>query len=258
MKRIILKLIRSPKARWLKRVAFLCRGILYFGARYKCPCCGWTLRGFLDRESIVGMNHDGYCPRCNSKARHRRDWIYLQANTNLFTDELRLLEVAPWWSLGRQFRRMSSLYFIGLDLDPNAANTTLAGDLAATPLASEVVDAILCIHVLEHVEDDRAAIKELFRVLRPGGWALVSVPLLMDETTREDASIISPRDRERVFGEKDHLRFYGTDFEDRLKDVGFEVQLDPASEIPESERSRYGLRNDENIFHCVRPILTTG
>ena len=253
MKKRLLQLVRRPEFRWLKQAAFLCRGIFYLGNSYWCPCCGWPNRGFLDREGVFGLNEDGYCPRCNAKARHRRDWLYLKANTNLFTDELRLLEVAPCRALARQFRRMPNLQFLGLDLDPTAVSTTVAGDVAAAPLDSEVIDAVVCIHVLEHVNDDRAALEEIFRVLRPGGWALVSVPLLSGELTREDPAITAPEDRERMFGEKDHVRYYGTDFIDRLEGAGFEVDLNPSNAIQDDEQRRYGLRFDENVFHCVKP-----
>jgi SAM-dependent methyltransferase len=253
MKAHLLQLIRRPELAWLKQVAFFLRGVCYLGPTYLCPCCGWRVRGFLKRAGVVGLNGDGYCPRCNAKARHRRDWLYLREHTNLFTNRLRVLEVAPCHALARRLRRMRNLEFVGLDLDPTGESTTVAGDLAKTPLGADSVDAIICIHVLEHVEDDSSAIGEMFRVLRPGGWALVSVPLLTNELTREDPTITSAAERERVFGEKDHVRFYGTDFIDRLTAAGFQVRFDAGSEVTPEAQRRYGLRDDENVFYCIKP-----
>jgi SAM-dependent methyltransferase len=253
MKQIVLDIIRRPAFRWLKQLSLVCRGLVYAGGDYACPCCGWRVRGFLGRAGVTGLNMDGYCPRCNAKARHRRDWLYLKAHTNVLKDRLRLLEIAPCPALARLFRRQKNLEFVGLDLDPRAEGATLAGDAAAMPLASGSIDAAVCIHVLEHVADDHAAIGELFRVLRPGGWALVSVPLLEDEPTREDPSVVTPEDRERIFGEPDHLRYYGTDFVDRLRGAGFQVALDPGSAVDPVQRRRHGLRQDENVFLCTKP-----
>lgn len=117
-------------------------------------------------------------------------------------------------------------------------------------MAAGSFDAALCIHVLEHVEDDRHAMAELHRVLRPGGWALVSVPIRLDRPTHEDPAITDPAERQAVFGERSHVRFYGADLADRLREVGFEVELDLASDIPDDVRKRHGLRMDENLFRC--------
>jgi SAM-dependent methyltransferase len=103
---------------------------------------------------------------------------------------------------------------------------------------------------LEHIEDDRQAMRELFRVLKPGGWAIVSVPLKLDGLTYEDPTVTDPEDRLRAFGERSHVRLYGLDLEDRLREVGFAVRLDWASEIPLETRRRFGLRDDENLLLC--------
>jgi SAM-dependent methyltransferase len=253
MKHRLLALFQAPRLRVFKRAALFLRGVVFLGTRAQCPVCGWSLRGFTAKHGLLASTADGYCPRCNAKARHRRIWQYLQANTKLFTDPLRFLEVAPWPSLGRQFTRRSNIEYVGMDLNPHCAFTTVAGDLAAAPLRDDYFDAALCVHVLEHVKNDRDAIRELFRVLKPGAWAIVSVPLLLDEVTREDPAVTSPEDRKRLFGEASHVRYYGTDFIDRLRAAGFEVRLDPGRSVSADARARFGLRDDENIFHCTKP-----
>lgn len=212
------------------------------------------MRSFVAKGSLVRRSETGYCPRCNAKARHRRVWLYLERHTDLLSRDVRFLEVAPWWALARRLRRLPNVMYVGMDIERSLAQVTVLGDAARIPLESEALDAAICIHVLEHVPDDRAAMAELFRVLKPGGWILISVPLRLGRETVEDPSITDPDERLRLFGERSHVRFYGSDILDRLTEAGFELELDLASEIPWHERQRYGLRDDENIFHCRKPF----
>ena len=120
------------------------------------------------------------------------------------------------------------------------------------PIQSGKFDAVICIHVLEHVEDDIMAIEELARVLKPGGWAFISVPIRLDQNTYEDPSIVLPEKRREAFGEESHFRFYGIDLIDRLKKGGFDVKLDRGSNIDKNMMMKYGLNDDENIFYCIK------
>lgn len=248
------KLLGRSQLQWMKRGVLLARGLFFVGTRYHCPCCGWSLRSFVDKSSFFRKTTDSCCPRCNSKARHRRDWLYLQEKTPFFDADLEVLEIAPWWSFGRGFSRAPNLRYSAIDLDPGAPFVSKAGDVTSIPAPSAHFDVVVCIHVLEHVDDDRKAMEEIFRVLKPGGWAFITVPLLLDEPTREDPSVTSPEDRERLFGEKGHVRYYGRDIQERLAGAGFDVMFEPASNITEDDRLRYGLRRDENIFLCTRPV----
>jgi SAM-dependent methyltransferase len=114
---------------------------------------------------------------------------------------------------------------------------------------------VYCSHVLEHVEDDRRAMAELFRILRPGGWAFLSVPI-HGARTIEDPAIALPADRLRAFGQEDHVRIYGNDgaFERRLEHVGFNVRAEAyGATLSTDEQSRYGIDPAEYLFYCVRP-----
>lgn len=252
--------IKPMKTISLKNAVLLMRGVLFFGWRYQCPVCGWHVREFAGERALLRTSDSGYCPRCNAKARHRRIWRYLERNTRFLRDSLRLLEIAPWSSFALRFQSMPAVDYIGIDLVAAGPQVTTRGDLLALPLKSESVDAVLCIHVLEHVDDDRGAIAEIFRVLKPGGTAIVSVPIRLDQPTFEDPSITDPQERERLFGERSHVRYYGVDFVERLTTAGFNASMEPAQEIPEDELRKYGLRRDENIFVCIKPEaeLTTG
>ncbi len=144
------------------------RALLFVGNKYTCPCCGWNLRAFTHGGSSLRIRPLGYCPRCNSKARHRRWWLFLQQETNLFTGNLRLFQISPNYCLSRRFITLSNLDYVSGDLN-NHRNVRIKMDLPATPIQSETFDAILCIHVLEHIQEDRKAIHQLFRILKPGG-----------------------------------------------------------------------------------------
>lgn len=233
-------------------MALILRGLLFLGPKYTCPCCGWRVRDFTGGNSLLKKRYLSYCPRCNSKARHRRIWLFLQQNTNLFGNQISLFEVSPKYSFSRRFTRMKNINYVGADIYERP-HISLMMDLTATSLQSDRFDAVLCIHVLEEIKNDLRAMEELYRILKPGGWAVVSVPTRMDQLTYEDPTIIDPKERKRAFGEPDHVRIYGYDLVERLESCGFNVRVDLADAVPLQTREKYGLRGDENIFYCIKP-----
>ena len=249
--KLLFDFANSSNRCWWIDAALACRAMLFVGSKHICPCCGWKLRAFTKGGTSLKTRPCGYCPRCNSKARHRRDWLYLKANGKLFSDRVRLLHVSPKYALARRLVKMPDIEFVGVDLDsrPYVSHKV---DITEIPFTPESFDAIICIHVLEHVENDRKAIDELFRVLKPGGWALISVPIDFDRETYEDPSIVAPEERKKHFGEEQHVRVYGFDFPDRLRTCGFEVQLDRGEDLSLEVKEKYGLLDDENIFYCTK------
>lgn len=193
----------------------------------------------------------GYCPRCNSKARHRRDWLYLRQHTNLFSDKVKLFHVSPKYSLSRKLTREKKIHYFGVDLSHRRHVSTFS-DIMACSFKSKTFDAVICIHVLEEIPDDLTAIGELQRILKPGGWAFITVPIQADQLTYEDPTITSPEDRKHAFGESAHVRVYGWDLKHRLELGEFEVKIDLGVGIPEQVRHDYGLKDDENIFFCKK------
>lgn len=245
----IFEYTKTPAGRmWVDRLMAL-RAVPFAGRRHECPCCGWSLRTFTRGGVSLRARDNGYCPRCNSKARHRRDWLYLREQTDLFNGDIRLLHVSPKYALSRRLVGMPNLTYVAGDLE-RRPNVSMRFDLTSLPLRPATFDAAICIHVLEHIEDDRAAIAELNRVLRPGGWALITVPLRLDRPTHEDPALTSAEDRQREFGETDHVRYYGYDVVDRLAAAGFSVDVDEAADLDEATRRRYGLLRDENVLFC--------
>ena len=252
----LLTILRSPRFAFIKDAGLWLRGCLYLGWRYQCSCCNWWLRAFVGKSSVWKATSDGYCPRCNAKARHRRQCLFMEQQEGLFAPPVRLLEVAPWRSMSRWFNAKPGLRYTGIDLVRTGPHVTVTGDVSAMPLPDNAFDIVFCSHVLEHVVDDVAAIAELYRVLQPGGQAIISVPLQFEQPTIEDPAVTDPAERKRLFGEEEHVRFYGTDMFERLQAAGFRGELFLASELPEELCRRHGLRRDENIFLCEKPLKT--
>ena len=216
-----------------------------------CPCCGGHFDEFLPYG--IRPRPNAKCPRCGSKARHRLLWLYVRHRTNLLTERLTVLHLAPERSLRKTLATLPNLTYVGVDLRPGRA--MVRTDVTRLSFRDRSFDAILCSHVLEHVPDDRRAMRELFRVLKPGGWAILQTPTdPQRKTTLEDPSIVRPEDRERVFGHSDHVRIYGRDYKDRLEGAGFVVRLDRYARELEPELVRtYGLKRDAVVWLCARP-----
>lgn len=223
----------------------------YIGVTHRCPCCGWHLRKFLPYGVI--LRESSRCPRCRSLERHRLLWLYFKDRTNLFTERLRLLHFAPEQVFEKAFKSLDNLDYLTADLYSDSVMVRM--DITDITYGDDSFDAIICSHVLEHVMDDRKAMREMLRVLKPGGWAIIMVPISGD-VTFEDPSIVTHEDRERFFGQWNHVRFYGEDIRDRLESAGFDVKVDGyVRELGRSKISRYGLLESEDIYFCVKPLV---
>jgi SAM-dependent methyltransferase len=151
----------------------------------------------------------------------------------------RVLHFAPESMLQRTIGNLATSY-VTTDIQEGIAD--VSADIANLPFADDEWDGIVCSHVLEHVPDDRAAMAELRRVLAPAGTAVIVVPRLAGAATDEDPSVTDAAERTRRFGQHDHVRLYGEDLEDRLKDAGFaRVTTIRVDELPDADR--HGLRN---------------
>ena len=248
---LIFRYAENSRHHWLLEFMMHCRAMWFVGRTHVCPCCNWSLSRFTEGGTSLKSRPNGYCPRCNSKARHRRDWLFLQEHTNLFREPVRLLHVGPKYALSRRLVKQSNIDYVGVDCQPRP-NVTHRVDITSIPFDSNSFDAVICLHVLEHVADDRSAMNEMYRVLKPGGWALISVPLRMDQPTYEDSSVVDPADRKRAFGEEQHVRVYGMDIVQRLECAGFQVTLHRAEELDPKDCRRYGLLTNEHPLLCTK------
>jgi SAM-dependent methyltransferase len=217
----------------------------------ECPICGTVADVFEAGGHPSHPRPDCRCPRCGSLERHRALWLYFRDRTTLFTEPVRMLHVAPDGSMGSRWAALPNVDYLSADLDP--AKAMVGMDLTSIDLPDATFDLILVSHVLEHIPDDRAAMRELRRVLRQGGQAVLSVPIIGKVTT-EDLTVTDPAERLRRFGQEDHVRRYGRDgvFEDRLRAAGFDVTPDPIIEdMTPDLRRRYRVLSEEPIFVCT-------
>ena len=208
--RVILNLFPRPL---LIRMSYLAKPLMSFflrGNSYQDPIDGKTFRTFLPygyektRENVLS-------PSTLSLERHRLFWLYLKNETDFFTARLKVLHFAPEQAFYKRFRKMDNLEYITTDLNSPLAD--VKADICKLPFKDQSFDVIFCNHVLEHIPDDTTALKELYRVLKPGGWGIFQVPQdLSREKTFEDNSITDKRERARIFGQYDHVRIYGRDY----------------------------------------------
>jgi predicted SAM-dependent methyltransferase len=215
------------------------------GDAVQCPVCEHRFARFRDDWN----RPNAICWRCGSHERHRALWLYLdQLRPELLTNARELLHFAPEWCLEQRLRRRAGLRYTTADLDPTVGELQL--DITDMKLPDASFDAILCSHVLEHVPEDAAAMRELHRVLKPGGWVIVMVPLDTDRSdTYEHPSITSAEDREREFRQSDHVRLYAPDIADRLAAAGFEVTVEHVAErLGDDATARHRLLESDYVF----------
>lgn len=214
-----------------------------------CPVCGHRSRYLMRHAHAPGGE---LCPICFSRARHRFSWLFMTRTMHLddFTRK-RFLHLAPEMEFTRRFRSLPGVVYSSADLGHPGAMYRL--DLTAIDRPEESFDAIYCSHMLEHIPDDRAAMRELWRTLGPDGWLLVQVPLDKDKPTKEDFSVVDPKQREREFGQWDHVRIYGMDIVNRLTEAGFDVKIWTADRLlSDREREAMSIPADETLLLCTK------
>ena len=221
----------------------------FFGRARYCPVCESRCRRFLAHGPPSRKVQNAVCPVCLSHPRLRLAWLVLRARTDLLDGRpKRILHVAPEPALTRLLHRVRNIEIVSADLDSPHAMLSL--DIMRIQMPDGSFDVVLCSHVLEHVDDDRRAMRELLRVLRPGGWAMIQVPI-SSKPTFEDPSITDPAERERLFWQADHVRLYGVDIADRLTEAGFAVETVFGDQlVPADERVRTGIYPRDAVFLC--------
>jgi len=236
-----------------KRIQFK----LHRGDRVFCPICNSNFKKFAPYGLVKREN--AKCYNCGSLERHRLLWKYLNERTTFFNNDekIRLLHFAPEKCLYDIFSKNKNLDYNPCDLSPekyayNEIKKITKADLNNIPFDENSFDVVLCSHVLEHIPDDRKAMSELYRVMKKGAWGIFQVPIdYSRKTTYEDFTIISSKKRKKAFGQFDHVRWYGEDYKDRLKSVGFNVTEDEyIKSFTSEELYRFGLMPSEIIYFC--------
>jgi SAM-dependent methyltransferase len=223
--------------------------VVYRGTGRWCPVCAKPSRRFAPFG--IERRDGAMCIYCAALERHRLLWLFFERRTDLFDGRAkRMLHIAPERSFAPRLRARLGAGYLTADRDDPGADVRM--DITGIEYPDATFDVIYCSHVLEHVPDDRQALREFYRVLKPRGWAVILVPITVDKTI-EDPSITDPKERLRLFGQDDHVRRYGRDFVGRLQEAGFDVQVFGASDIADrTEAGVMGLRHDDEIFHCTK------
>lgn len=255
MRKLIRFLLSHIPRPWLIRLSLLFMkpaAFFYHGNGVECPVCEGHFRKFLP-YGYNKMRENALCPNCLSLERHRLLWLYLKNRTDFFSGSLRVLHLAPEQCFYRRFRKMKNLSYVTADLESPLADVKL--DVQAMPFGDQEFDVVICNHVLEHVTNDRMAMREVFRVLRPGGFAIMQVPTDYSmEKTCEDANITDPLERERHFRQKDHYRFYGRDYLNRITEAGFVIREENyLLSLSREDREHFRLPEMEFMYGYYKP-----
>lgn len=254
MKRIISLIIRKIPRKYLQRfsrVPLKAVALFYRGSNIFCNVCDRSFRKLLPYGRI-NPRSNALCPNCLALERHRLMWLYLKEQTPFFKDDLRLLHIAPEVCFIGKIRSMKNIRYTTADLESPLADVKM--DIRRMPFSDASFDVVFCNHVMEHIDDDLLAMKEVWRVLRKGGWAIIQSPQdLSLEQTYEDPSINTPAGREKVYGQSDHMRTYGKDYGKRLAAAGFKVKEDEfVKTLPANTINRLALPSEEIIYLCIK------
>ena len=224
MKKVFKFILNTIPRPLLIRLSYVARPILAAllkGNKFTDPIDGKSFRMFLPYGYGTQRNNV-LSPSTLSLERHRLLWLYLQNETDFFTAPKKVLHFAPEQAFYKLFRNQKNLEYTTTDLFSPLAD--VKADICNLPFEDNAYDTILCNHVLEHIPDDTKAMQELFRVLKPGGMAILQIPQdLSRATTFSDDSIIDQKERAKIFGQYDHVRVYGRDYFDKLRSIGFKV-----------------------------------
>lgn len=237
---------------FLLRISFFVKPILkilMYGNKYTDPIDGKNFRAFLP-YGYNKIRNNVLSPSTYSLERHRLLWLYLKNETSFFKAKLKVLHFAPESALMNQFKKLKNLSYDTVDLNSPIAD--IKADICDLPFLDNSYDFILCNHVLEHVIDDDKAMRELYRVLKKNGLGIFQVPIDYNrDTTFEDFSVTNKKERNKLFGQYDHVRIYGLDFFDRLQKAGFSVEgCEYTSKLPKEDIIKFCLPKKDIIPIC--------
>jgi SAM-dependent methyltransferase len=256
MKKLISFLIRFVPRKYLQLIGGtglkIMGALFYRGKNVTCPVCESSFSKFLPYGRI-NPRENALCPNCLSLERHRLIWLFLKEKTDFFTTKKSILHVAPEACYIDRFEKLHGGNYITADIESPLAKVKM--DLHQIPFEENHFDVVLCNHVLEHVRDDIQAMTEIHRVLKPGGFAILQIPFFnpIPDVTFEDASITNKREREKIFGQDDHVRKYGHDYSQRIATSGLTpVEDNFINTLPEETRKKFGLAMGEIIYKAVK------
>lgn len=274
MKKIFKLILNTIPRPLLIRLSYVASPILSFvlkGNQYTDPIDGKSFKMFLP-YGYENQRSNVLSPSTLSLERHRLLWLYLQNKTDFFTSEiisdtnenriilrnsetnlsLKVLHFAPEQAFYKRFKKQKNLDYTTTDLNSPLAD--VKADICNLPFLDNEYDVILCNHVLEHIPNDTKAMQELYRVLKPGGMAILQIPQDLSRTTTYSNDLITnQKERAKIFGQYDHVRIYGLDYFDKLRSIGFTVIEENYTQTISPELvKRYGLHLGEIIPVCIK------
>lgn len=237
------------------------------GNNYYCPFCGYTSRDLevvghdlpvlREKEVIGGGRRAAGCYQCHSRDRERLLYAFIIEDLKLPQNKnIRILHIAPEPKLSNILLKQNfdeyicgDLFTPGYTYPAHVQNM----NVLELPFENDHFDLVICNHVLEHIPEDTKAMKELQRVLKPKGKAILQVPISKNTMeTVEDFTISDPKKREELFGQFDHVRIYGQDYVQRLESAGFIVNRINITDT----YKKMGINPEEDIFYCEKPAVS--
>ena len=256
MKKIFKFILNTIPRPILIRLSIVARPILALllkGNRFTDPIDGKSFRMFFPYGYGTQRNNV-LSPSTLSLERHRLLWLYLQNETDFFTakEKKNVLHFAPEQEFYKRFTKQKNIQYTTTDLFSPLAD--VKADICNLPFEDNQYDVLFCNHVLEHIPDDTKAMQELYRVLKPGGMAILQIPQDLNRaTTFSDDSITDEKERAAIFGQYDHVRVYGRDYFDKLRSIGFTVvEEDYTTKISPELVTKYCLAPGEIIPVCFK------
>jgi len=251
-----------------RAIGLIARGFAVLGSAKLCYACNKRIGRFLPYRGwkdvpplmkaldVIGSdvkNHS--CPRCGAHDRERHLLMYFdRAGMWKRIEGANVLHFGPERVLAARISNAKPARYVKADLMPVAADTRRE-DISRLSFGDRSFGVVIANHVLEHVADDRAAMKEIFRVLKPGGLAVLQTPY-SDKlaSTFEDESIRDEEARLLAYGQEDHVRLYGRDLFSRLQSVGFVSRvLEHDAALKDYDESLYGVNRREPFICMERP-----
>jgi SAM-dependent methyltransferase len=256
MKKLFKLILNTIPRPILIRLSYAARPILALalkGNTFTDPIDNKSFRMFLP-YGYGKQRNNALSPSTLSLERHRLLWLYLKNETDFFTSKVKkkVLHFAPEQAFYKLFRNQKNIDYTTTDLFSPLAD--VKADICNLPFEDNSYDIIFCNHVLEHIPDDTKAMQELFRVLKPGGMAILQIPQdLKREVTFADDSITDQKERAAIFGQYDHVRIYGRDYFNKLRSIGFTViEEDYTNKIAPELVEKYCLAKGEIIPICLK------
>ncbi|OEK09069.1 SAM-dependent methyltransferase [Flavivirga aquatica] len=249
MKKLFKLILNSIPRPLLIRLSYVIRPIIAFflkGNKFTDPIDGKSFKSFLP-YGYGKQRNNVLSPSTLSLERHRLLWLYLKNDTDFFSANKKVLHFAPEQCFLKRFRSLKNINYTTTDLESPIAD--IKADICNLPFEDNSYDVILCNHVLEHIPDDAKAMQELYRILKPGGMGIFQIPQDLNRAiTFEDDSITDKKERAEIFGQYDHVRVYGRDYFNKLRNIGFKVEeVDYTATLSNEEITKYCLAKGEII-----------